>query len=188
MSIIGLKSRCVLAVGAIFVLRKMHSVFHFQWITRRQIKLVTLLRPDDETEHRGYFPTVPGLCEVLGPTGRLRYRQISYGADFGIKSALTQKSSPRGWYPRKTFYLFRYPSRISPRGLSFYKARRRRPTRRATHTVSMVELYRVSFLKPDSNGRVNVSGFLNMWLFIVSPISKVEQIDKLPNWGRFEYI
>ena len=52
---------------------------------------------DDETEHRSEtIPTVPGLCEVLGPTGLLRYRQISYGHDFGIKSALTQKSSPQG--------------------------------------------------------------------------------------------
>ena len=45
---------------------------------------------------RVYVLTVPGLCEVLGPTGLLRYRQISYGYDFGIKSALTQKSSPQG--------------------------------------------------------------------------------------------
>jgi len=50
MSIIGLKSRCVLAVRAIFVLRKMHSVFHFQW--------------DGETEHRGLLPDCAGFLGV----------------------------------------------------------------------------------------------------------------------------
>ena len=43
-------------------------------------------------------------------TAAVRWRQSSYRCNCGIKSALTQKSSPRGWFCVKQTYYFGAPS------------------------------------------------------------------------------
>ena len=90
----------------------------------------------------------------------------------------------------KHFYLFRYPSRISPRGLSFFRQVAASLILSLINSTSQPNLRWVQvtsgfhFLKLDSHGRVNVSRFLNVSFSPLWAKADIKPAAKAPKEGH----